>query len=321
MRGLVTLLIDKLQFDLGLTAAQNLRYPLEFKLKTATGAELPTEPPTPDSRPFGDLIESVDHFSHLVDVILQTDARLTQLAYPLDQPRPSNILALPAIFGQWILLEHKLALNRLDMLLSSPSAWITVGEPTLRPQCADDFIAFVHSLGLRGRQLSDKQPRIRFLRIQLHLIRVFYERLTSCAIQPAGEPHGAPSQGDQPSDTAAPTRLGKMFGLLHKSIHRGSVLRSSLRWFKDKDTVVGHSMRWFAVINALHYLCDALLELSNDSYYVSLWEDNSVRTFLQTPDPWLTDLGLHIDDSVEDRDSNVSSFPCNRLLLMSSISS
>lgn len=254
---------------------------------------------TPCSRPFGSLIENVEHFSHLVDVILQTDARLTQLAYPLDQPRPSAVLALPAIFGQWILLEQKLALNRLDVLLSAPSAWITVDETHLRPQCADDFIAFVHSLGLRGRQLSGKQPRVRFLRIQLHLIRVFYERLTNCAIQPADDPYDGHSQNDETS-SVAPTRLGKMFGLLHKSIHRKAVLR----WFKDGDTVVGHSQRWFAVLNALHYLRDALLELSNDSYYVSLWEDTSIRAFLQTPDPWLTDLGLQLEDA-DDQNTDI----------------
>lgn len=136
MHGLVQLLLDKLEFDLGLRNVHHPRYALNFQPRSdpdgtnqfVSSLDLPIT----NRQPSGELIDNMEYFGHLIDIILQTGARLVQLAYPSDQPNPTDILSIPAIFSRWLLLEKQLASGRLDDLMSAPNAWTSVSEENPR---------------------------------------------------------------------------------------------------------------------------------------------------------------------------------------------
>ncbi|OON19577.1 RINT-1 / TIP-1 family protein, partial [Opisthorchis viverrini] len=305
IRGLVVLLLDKLQYDLGITDKLEARYTTEFELTDnwTKAIQVSSAQSTQSTKtPSGPLVDNLEWFGHLVDIILQTDARLTQLAYPSGQPRPTDILCLPVVFALWLSVEQRLALVRLDSLLNSSTAWSVVGDGDVRPQCAEDFIALLHAVGLRGRQLHDKLARSRFLRVQMNLIYMFHNKLeefahsTGTSGTGTDNPHRVSGiKGDVPSDTnAGMSTHRRLFGFLGpQTASTGSPARTShmFSWFGDTKQR-GQTTRWIAVLNALTYTRDALLESANDPYYVTFWEDSSLRAFLRQPDPWMTDLGL-----------------------------
>ncbi|KAF5402350.1 RAD50-interacting protein 1 [Paragonimus heterotremus] len=313
MRGLVTLLVDKLQFDIGLSVCVDPRYQLEWKLRSATDPDHFSKPnPTTKLSASTELTTNAEFFGHLIDVILQTDARLTQLAYPLsDQPRPSDVLTLPAVLGRWILLEQQLALSRLDALLTTANAWAVVDETNLRPQCADDFMALLHAIGMRGRHLTDKLARTRFLRVQLYLIKVFYSRLTDCARMPSDTQISSTDRTsvqnsrdttDSASVAAVPSKLGRLFNVFGSRKSSGRSLSNTpsvfTGWF-ESTAHYGQPARWVAVLNALNYIQDMLFGLANDPYYVAFWEEDSIRALLQVTDPWMSDLGFEGEMQVD----------------------
>ncbi|KAA3680126.1 RAD50-interacting protein 1 [Paragonimus westermani] len=306
MRGLVTLLVDKLQFDIGLSVCLDPRYQLEWKLRSGIVPDHFSKPNlTTKLSVSTELTTNAEYFGHLIDVILQTDARLTQLAYPLsDQPRPSDVLTLPAVLGRWISLEQQLALSRLDALLTTANAWAVVDETNLRPQCADDFMALLHAIGVRGRHLTDKLARTRFLRVQLYLIKVFYSRLKDCARIPPDTRIGSADRisaqnsrdtTDSTSFGAVPSRLGRLFNVFGQRKSSVPSLSNTpsvfTSWF-ESTAHHGQSTRWVAVLNALNFIQDTLFGLANDPYYVAFWEEDSTRTLLQMADPWMSDLGF-----------------------------
>lgn len=131
MRGLVKLILDKLEHDLNLSKFQSMRFnvclePIRCKPK--------------DDSLFGqtkmdiesDLLNNAELFGQLVDVILRTDAKLTQLGYPLNESRPSDVLVYPKILSQWLRLEQNLVIERLKHLMGQSVSWSVVDETNQR---------------------------------------------------------------------------------------------------------------------------------------------------------------------------------------------
>ncbi|CAH8672120.1 unnamed protein product [Schistosoma rodhaini] len=301
MRGLVTLLLDKLHYDLGLSAFMPVRFGCQFQMRRSN-SEIESCPmdSNPGNSSSSELLENAQNFSHLIDVILQTDAKLTQLAYPNDYPKPSDVLSHPKVFSRWLLLEQCLASDRLKLVLGNFSSWSVVDETEKRPQCVDDFIALLHAVGFRSRQLSDKISRARFVQIQLNLIREFFNYIVLSArrkfenddLNDLGQ-----SKNKSEVSNAKTTMFGSLFSARSRSpdasseTKKISIINQLFNCFVDG---IGQqlSSRWIIVLNAIKCLHDVMLEWANDQYYVTFWEDLSTRALLQFGDPWLIDIGL-----------------------------
>ncbi|VDQ11703.1 unnamed protein product [Trichobilharzia regenti] len=130
MRGLVTLLLDKLNYDLGLSTSMPLRFNHKFSSNNYSDCNIPFEVcyPSFHSNSDDELLNNAQHFSHLIDVVLQTDSKLSKMMYPSDYPRPSDVLSHPKVFSRWLLLEQHLASDRLKIALRSSSSWFVVDE-------------------------------------------------------------------------------------------------------------------------------------------------------------------------------------------------
>ncbi|CAI2736415.1 unnamed protein product [Schistosoma spindalis] len=285
MRGLVTLLLDKLHYDLGISAFMPVRFGYQFQMRHSnseiTSCPMDSDPGDSSS---SELLENAQNFSHLIDVILQTDAKLTQLAYPNDYPKPSDVLSHPKVFSRWLLLEQCLASDRLKLLLGNFSSWSVVDETEKRPQCVDDFIALLHAVGSRSRQLSDKISRARFVQIQLNLIREFFNYVVLSARRKF-ENDDLNDLGQSKNKSEVSDAKTTMFGSLFSSRSRSpdassetkkiSIINQLFNCFVDG---IGQklSSRWIIVLNAIKCLHDVMLEWANDQF----------------GDPWLIDIGL-----------------------------
>ncbi|CAH8580482.1 unnamed protein product [Schistosoma turkestanicum] len=301
MRGLITLLLDKLYYDLGLSTFMPIRFGLQFQIRRSN-SEASTCPmdSDPGSSSSSELLENPQTFSHLIDVVLQTDAKLTQLAYPSDYPKPSDVLSHPKVFSRWLLLEQRLASDRLKLVLGNFSSWSIVDETEKRPQCVDDFIALLHAVGFRGRQLSDKISRARFVQVQLNLIHEFFDYIVLSARRKF-EHDNFSDHGHSKNKSEVSISKSTMFGGLFSSHNlspdaslesrKNSIINQLFNCFVDG---IGQNLspRWIIALNAIKCLHDMMLEWANDQYYVTFWEDLSTRALLQFGDPWLMDIGL-----------------------------
>ncbi|CAH8668137.1 unnamed protein product [Schistosoma haematobium] len=301
MRGLVTLLLDKLHYDLGISAFMPVRFGYQFQMRRSNSEILSCLMDSdPGNSSSSELLENAQNFSHLIDVILQTDAKLTQLAYPNGYPKPSDVLSHPKVFSRWLLLEQCLASDRLKLVLGNFSSWSVVDETEKRPQCVDDFIALLHAVGFRSRQLSDKISRARFVQIQLNLIREFFNDIVLSARRKFENDDSndlGQSKNKSEVSNAKTTVLGSLFSSRSRSPNASSetkkisIINQLFNCFVDG---IGQklSSRWIIVLNAIKCLHDVMLEWANDQYYVTFWEDLSTRALLQFGDPWLIDIGL-----------------------------
>ena len=71
-------------------------------------------------------------FSHTVDETLQLQRGLAQLGYGGgggEQPGPLTAVCQPGYLRRWVAIERKYALERVDQMLASETAWAVQGEP------------------------------------------------------------------------------------------------------------------------------------------------------------------------------------------------
>ncbi|KAK4474560.1 hypothetical protein MN116_001703 [Schistosoma mekongi] len=302
MRGLVILLLDKLHYDLGLSTSMPVRFSHQFQVRQPyleTSNYLAHSDPSNQSD--SELLENAQNFSHLVDVVLHTDAKLAQLAYPSDYPRPSDALSHPKVFSRWLLLEQRLASDRLKIILGNSSSWSIIDETEKRPQCVDDFIALLHAVNFRGRQLSDKLSRARFVLVQLNLIREFFDYIASSARQKFEHENVndicQSIKNKSEINNTKPTLFGSLFSSHNYSPDANTktkkipIINQLFSCFVD-GICQNISTRWIHVLNAMKCLHDIMLEWANDQYYITFWEDLTTRALLQFGDPWLVDIGL-----------------------------
>ena len=70
-------------------------------------------------------------FSHTVDETLQLQRGLAQLGYGGgggEQPGPLAAVCQPGCLRRWVAIERKYALERVDQMMASETAWAVQGE-------------------------------------------------------------------------------------------------------------------------------------------------------------------------------------------------
>lgn len=123
-------------------------------------------------------------FSHLVDEAILFDRELKDgYSYPPDLPCCLGVLTLPRAFHKWMLVEKQFAGVKMDAMLSSPSAWqsqykdIADVDELKVPECGESFITLMLTITDRYKSLPTVIHKVRFLKLQLHLLEDFRIRL------------------------------------------------------------------------------------------------------------------------------------------------
>ncbi|XP_034181746.1 RAD50 interactor 1 isoform X1 [Osmia lignaria lignaria] len=114
-------------------------------------------------------------FAHLVDEALSFERELREtLFYPSAQPATVFVLTQAHIFVKWINMEKKYATEKMDVILSSSTAWeklINSDSDDMKvTECADAFLTLLTTISDRYKHLPQPGHRLQFLELQLELI-------------------------------------------------------------------------------------------------------------------------------------------------------
>lgn len=130
------------------------------------------------------VMEDEHLFCHLVDEAIFFDHELHQIYdYPAGLNSSMDILTVPIVFERWIEIEKKFAIEKMDALLSSPTAWESQYKniadiDTLKvPECGESFITLMSTITDRYKYLPSPEHRLKFLDMQLELLEDFRIRL------------------------------------------------------------------------------------------------------------------------------------------------
>ncbi|KAM7541733.1 hypothetical protein Aperf_G00000006208 [Anoplocephala perfoliata] len=249
MQGLLSFIMDKISFDLGLSKAPTRPRSL--------GEEKPGDTDTSvsgsdDSTHSGILTRPPSFFGHLIDEMLAFEARLDGLCYPPQAIRPADLFTLRLdVLQHWISLESELAHRKLIDLLSKPYAWRVDNR---LPQCVGDFVALVYSISRRAAHLhhhNATKPVVFFCKIQLDLILTFLETMVAAL----------PWNASSTSSSTVEATNGDASARLS---------------------------RWTSVLNALQSVLNSMQEWCNDQHFVEIWENpESHRLLSSSWDPWM----------------------------------
>nr|CAG4638383.1 EOG090X04F1 [Cyclestheria hislopi] len=130
--------------------------------------------------------------SHTIGEVLNFENQLrSSLAYPVDQPSALLVLTQPQFFARWIALEKALAVDKMDVLLSSETAWASVvdqdssdvDEEVCLTECGEGFLQMLLAMTDRYKILPQPGHRLQFLDLQLELLDEFRVRLLQLARQ------------------------------------------------------------------------------------------------------------------------------------------
>lgn len=123
-------------------------------------------------------------FSHLVDEAILFDREVkVGYGYPAGLPCCLSVLTLPRAFHKWTLVEKQFAGEKMDLMLSSLTAWqsqykdISDVDELKVPECGESFITLMLTITDRYKGLPSVTHRVRFLKLQLHLLEDFRIRL------------------------------------------------------------------------------------------------------------------------------------------------
>ncbi|XP_072530072.1 RAD50-interacting protein 1 [Salminus brasiliensis] len=137
-------------------------------------------------------------FCHLVDEVLQFEKELrTTHAYPSTYPGALHILLEEAVFQKWLSVERKMAVEKVDAMLSAEGAWssqykdITDMDELKAPDCAETFMTLLLVITDRYRSLPCPQAQLNFLALQRELVDDFRIRLTQVMKEESRQPLGA----------------------------------------------------------------------------------------------------------------------------------
>lgn len=120
---------------------------------------------------------------HTIDELLLFDKELRSSHYPASQPGCLHILTDQACFDKWIAIEKQFAVQKLDTLLSSPSAWqsqykdMMEADESKVPECVEAFMTLLLAITERYRVLPSPSHHLRFLDLQIDLLDDFRVRL------------------------------------------------------------------------------------------------------------------------------------------------
>uniref|UniRef100_A0A8C5R606 RAD50-interacting protein 1 n=1 Tax=Leptobrachium leishanense TaxID=445787 RepID=A0A8C5R606_9ANUR len=124
-------------------------------------------------------------FCHLVDEVLLFQRELhTAHGYTANLPNCMHILSEEVAFQRWLTVERKLALEKMDSMLSSEAAWFSqykdisdVDEMKV-PDCAETFTTLLLVITDRYKHLPTASRKLKFLELQKDLVDDFRIRLT-----------------------------------------------------------------------------------------------------------------------------------------------
>ncbi|KAJ8262346.1 hypothetical protein GJAV_G00165400 [Gymnothorax javanicus] len=124
-------------------------------------------------------------FCHLVDEVLQFERELrSSHAYPSTLPGALHILLEESVFQKWLSVERKMAVEKVDAMLSAEGAWssqykdISDMDELKAPECAETFMTLLLVITDRYRSLPCSRAQLSFLALQRELVDDFRLRLT-----------------------------------------------------------------------------------------------------------------------------------------------
>ncbi|XP_011300021.1 RAD50-interacting protein 1 [Fopius arisanus] len=121
-------------------------------------------------------------FAHLVDEALGFERELREtLSYPQSQPATVFVLTQAQIFVKWINMERKYAIEKIENILGSSTAWERVNledsDEMKITESADAFLTLLTTISDRYNHLPQPGHRLQFLELQLELIDDWRVRL------------------------------------------------------------------------------------------------------------------------------------------------
>ncbi|XP_041364407.1 RAD50-interacting protein 1-like [Gigantopelta aegis] len=137
-------------------------------------------------------------FSHLVDetLLFDRELRLTY-SFPTHIPGCLHVLSSGDAFTKWLSIEKKFALEKIDAMLSSPTAWLSqykdiVDVDELKvPECGESFMTLLTTITERYKPLPEATSKLQFLGLQLELLEDFRIRIVQVMKQETHSPTGA----------------------------------------------------------------------------------------------------------------------------------
>ncbi|KAL0967195.1 hypothetical protein UPYG_G00249030 [Umbra pygmaea] len=137
-------------------------------------------------------------FCHLVDEILQFERELRSThSYPSSLPGALHVLLQDAVLQKWLTVERKMAIEKVDAMLSAEGAWrsqyrdISDMDELKAPDCAETFMTLLLVITERYRALPCPRAQLRFLSLQRELVDDFRIRLTQVMKEESRNPLGA----------------------------------------------------------------------------------------------------------------------------------
>ncbi|XP_060571734.1 RAD50-interacting protein 1-like [Ruditapes philippinarum] len=126
-----------------------------------------------------------DHqFCHLVDEALLFDKEIrSSYRYPATYPGSLHVLSLDKYFHKWLQIEKKFAIEKLDGMMSSPTAWdsqyrhIADVDELKVPECGESFMTLMLTITDRYKPLPHSSQKLSFLDLQLELLEDFRVRI------------------------------------------------------------------------------------------------------------------------------------------------
>ncbi|XP_042367285.1 LOW QUALITY PROTEIN: RAD50-interacting protein 1-like [Plectropomus leopardus] len=137
-------------------------------------------------------------FCHLVEEVLQFEKELrTNQSYPAVHPGLLHLLLEDAILQKWLTVEKKMAVEKMDAMLSAEGAWssqykdISDMDELKAPDCAETFMTLLQVITERYRALPCASAQLKFLGLQRELVDDFRIRLTQVMKEESRCPLGA----------------------------------------------------------------------------------------------------------------------------------
>ncbi|XP_040031409.2 RAD50-interacting protein 1 [Gasterosteus aculeatus] len=137
-------------------------------------------------------------FCHLVEEVLQFEKELrSNQSYPQALPGLLHLLLEDATLQKWLTVEKKMAVEKMDAMLSAEGAWssqykdISDMDELKAPDCAETFMTLLQVITERYRALPCPSAQLKFLGLQRELLDDFRIRLTQVMKEESRFPLGA----------------------------------------------------------------------------------------------------------------------------------
>uniref|UniRef100_A0A3Q3W873 RAD50-interacting protein 1 n=1 Tax=Mola mola TaxID=94237 RepID=A0A3Q3W873_MOLML len=137
-------------------------------------------------------------FCHMVEEVLQFEKELRgNQSYPTVLPGLLHLLLEDAVLQKWLTVEKKMAVEKMDAMLSTEGAWssqykdISDMDELKAPDCAETFMTLLQVITERYQALPCPSAQLKFLGLQKELVDDFRIRLTQVMKEELRCPLGA----------------------------------------------------------------------------------------------------------------------------------